>query len=50
MGLFTWFGSDPPLLLFTPQVSRGLAATPAPAAAAILDVAIRHSLSQGTQR
>ncbi|XP_045043086.2 polyamine deacetylase HDAC10 isoform X3 [Desmodus rotundus] len=32
------------------QVSRGLAATPAPAAAAILDVAIRHSLSQGTQR
>lgn len=32
------------------QVSSGLAATPAPAAAAVLDVAIRHGLSRGAQR
>lgn len=32
------------------QVSSGLAATPAPAAVATLDVAIRHGLSQGSQR
>ncbi|KAF6118965.1 histone deacetylase 10 [Phyllostomus discolor] len=32
------------------QVSSGLAATPAPATVAILDVALRHSLSRGAQR
>ncbi|XP_036134162.1 polyamine deacetylase HDAC10 isoform X1 [Molossus molossus] len=32
------------------QLSSGIAATPAPAAAAILDVAIRCSLSRGAQR
>nr|XP_019567932.1 PREDICTED: histone deacetylase 10 isoform X2 [Rhinolophus sinicus] len=32
------------------QVSSGIAATPAPAAAATLDVAIRRGLSQGAQR
>lgn len=47
---FTWLGVCPPLLLFTPQVSSGIAAIPAPAAAATLDVAIRRSLAQGFQR
>ncbi|XP_035875670.1 polyamine deacetylase HDAC10 isoform X2 [Phyllostomus discolor] len=32
------------------QVSSGLTATPAPATVAILDVALRHSLSRGAQR
>ncbi|XP_054941332.1 polyamine deacetylase HDAC10 isoform X2 [Physeter macrocephalus] len=50
MGLFTWFGSYPLRLLFTPQVSSGVAVTPASAAAATLDVAIRCGLSHGAQR
>lgn len=40
----------PSTALITPQVSSGIAATPAPAAAATLDVAIRRGLSQGAQR
>lgn len=50
MGLFTWFGSYPLHLLFTSQVSSGIAVTPACAAAATLDVAIRCGLSHGAQR
>nr|XP_058938042.1 polyamine deacetylase HDAC10 isoform X4 [Kogia breviceps] len=50
MGLFTWFGGYPLCLLFTPQVSSGVAVTPASAAAATLDVAIRCGLSHGAQR
>nr|XP_058938047.1 polyamine deacetylase HDAC10 isoform X9 [Kogia breviceps] len=49
MGLFTWFGGYPLCLLFTPQVSSGVAVTPASAAAATLDVAIRCGLSHGAQ-
>ena len=50
MGLFMWFGSYPLHLLSTPQVSSGIAVTPASAAAATLDVAIRCGLSHGAQR
>lgn len=38
------------IMLFTPQVSSGIAATPAPAAAATLDVAIQRGLSHRAQR
>lgn len=50
MGMFTLLGSCLLHLLPTPQVSSGMAATPVPAAAATLDVAVRYGLSHGAQR
>lgn len=50
MGMFTLLGSCLLHLLPTPQVSSGMAATPVPAAAATLDVAVQYGLSHGAQR